>query len=163
MPDKVIIQEIADLLIKQKQTIAVAESVTAGMMQTALASGENASDYFEGGITAYNINQKYIHLEVDLEYAKQCNCVSEKTASEMAINIVRSFHSYWGIAVTGYASPVPELGIHSLHACYAIAFQEKIVEVSTIHIENMPPLTAQETYVNVILKQFKKLLGQYTN
>jgi nicotinamide-nucleotide amidase len=52
------IQQIADLLTSQGQSIAVAESVTAGLLQNAFSSAERASEFFEGGMTVYNIKSK---------------------------------------------------------------------------------------------------------
>ena len=82
MFDKQTLQAVADHLSRHHQTIAVAESVTAGFLQAALASAENASTFFQGGITAYNIHQKYAHLHVDLPHAIVCNCVSGQVADK---------------------------------------------------------------------------------
>ena len=49
MYDEQVIQSIMKILLQRRQTIAVAESVTAGHLQVALASAENASQFFQGG------------------------------------------------------------------------------------------------------------------
>lgn len=46
---------IKTILIERKQTVAVAESVTAGLLQVRLSLAENAREFFQGGITAYNV------------------------------------------------------------------------------------------------------------
>ena len=105
--DDKIIEDIKNLLIRRGQTIAVAESLTSGHLQVALASAQNASKFFQGGITAYNLGQKARHLKIEPIHAENCNCVSEKVASQMALNVVDLFSTDWSIGITGYAAPVP--------------------------------------------------------
>ncbi len=54
-------------------------------------------------------------------HASVCNCVSEKVAHEMALEVCKLFISDWGLAVTGYASKVPESN-NELFAYYAIVY-----------------------------------------
>jgi hypothetical protein len=56
--------KIGTTLIANKQTISVAESVTAGAVQRMLSRIPDAADFFQGGLTAYSIGQKYKHLNV---------------------------------------------------------------------------------------------------
>jgi PncC family amidohydrolase len=152
MYDEKVINEIRDYLLKRHQTISVAESVTAGHLQAALASAENAAKFFQGGITAYNLGQKARHLHIEPIHAEQCNCVSEQIATQMAAEVSQLFTSDWGIAITGYAAPVPELSIHKLFAYYAISFRKKIVEAKEIEATTEDPIEVQVFYVNNLLK-----------
>ena len=120
MIDKKTEDLIRKQLLKNQETIAVAESVTGGLLQSAFASMQFAMQFFQGGITAYNLGQKIKHLQVDPIYAHSCNCVSERIAKEMALNVCKMFHSTYGIGITGYDTPVPESG-NKVHAYYAIA------------------------------------------
>lgn len=158
MYDEKIISSIKDVLIADQQTIAVAESVTAGHLQVALASAENASKFFQGGITTYNLGQKSRHLQVEPIHALSCNCVSDKIAGEMALNTNKLFVSDWGISITGYAAPMPECSIHDLFAYYAISFQDKLQVVKKINAANAAPMAVQSFYVNTILNDFHALL-----
>ena len=121
-----LIQKIRDGLIARQETIAVAESVTSGLLQLALSQAENAAEFYQGGITAYNLGQKSRHLIVEPIHALAFNSVSEKVAQEMALNVCSLFSSDWGMGITGYASPVPE-SENKLFAWYAIAHQDSIV------------------------------------
>ena len=125
--DENVVNTIKDILILRKQTIAVAESATAGHLQAALSSAIEASEFFQGGITAYNIGQKCRHLYVDPIHAQACNCVDEKVARTMAVNVSKLFTSHYSLAITGYASRMPEKGLNDLYAWFAIAFNDKIV------------------------------------
>lgn len=143
------ITEVKDQLTTRNQTIAVAESVTAGLLQAALASAEEASKYFQGGLTAYNIGQKCRHLSINLIHAQSCNCVSQKMAEDMALNICTVFTSDWGIAVTGYATPVPESD-NQRFAYFAIAFRGEIKLSQKIDTSEEDAIKVQLEYVNKI-------------
>lgn len=158
MYDTQIIQSITEIILKQQQTIAVAESVTAGHMQVALASAENASQFFQGGITAYNLGQKSRHLKIEPIHAESCNCVSDKIAIEMAYGVTQLFSCDWGIGITGYAAPLPEYSIDELFTYYAICFQQKLLAVKRITAEKNDPIKVQLFYVNNILKDLHKLM-----
>lgn len=117
---------IKDYLLSRGETLAVAESVTAGHLQAACSLVTDATKFFQGGITAYNLGQKARHLRIDPIRAEACNCVSQTTADEMAIHALALFSSDWAIGITGYAAPVPEMGINDLFAFYAIASHGKL-------------------------------------
>ncbi len=157
MYDQAIIESIKELLIAKHQTIAVAESVTAGHMQAALASAENASKFFQGGITAYNLGQKARHLHVEPVHAESCNSVSDQVASQMAINITKMFTSDWGIGITGYAAPVPECSVDEPFAYYAIAFKDNLLRVERITTRQDDPTSVQTFFVNAVLTNFNSL------
>lgn len=126
MVDKKILDEIGVQMIKKAQTIAVAESVTAGLLQLSLSNIKDARKFFQGGITAFNLGQKYKHLSVEPISAEACNCVSEIVAEQMAANICKLFNSDWGIGITGYASKVPE-SEDKIFCYYAIAKKKEII------------------------------------
>jgi PncC family amidohydrolase len=147
------IEAVKQELLAKKQTLSVAESVTAGFLQAAIATAALALQFFEGGITTYNINQKVKHLNIDRKTGEQCNCVSEVTANEMASGVSRLFDTDWGIAVTGYATAVPESN-NKLFAYFAICFRGKIVTTQRMDLNNEKPEEAQLKYVDIILKSF---------
>src|SRR4051794_16363752 len=122
MFNTVAIDRIKEKLMADKQKLSVAESVTSGFLQAAIASAELALQFFEGGITTYNIHQKVRHLNINKVKGEQCNCVSEETAVEMALGVCRLFSTDWGIAITGYATPVPESDF-KLFAYFSICFR----------------------------------------
>ena len=148
--DPGVLQSIRDLLLTRQHTIAVAESVTSGLLQVALSTRPDASQYYQGGITAFNIGQKARHLCVDPIHALSCNCVSEQVACQMAIQVCNFFNSTWGAAVTGYASPVPESD-NQLFAFYAITFQDKVIDAGKIVPPADEPFNTQCWYANKVL------------
>lgn len=162
MHDQQVLDRTGKLLIEKEQTLAVAESVTSGHLQAAFSLAENAREFFQGGITVYNLGQKTRHLQVEPVHALACNCVSEKVAVEMAHHVTRLFLSDWGIAVTGYASPVPEKGVDRLFACYAIYLQDRELVRHTIYCtEDKSPEEVQLFYTQKILEHFLQLLSAH--
>lgn len=112
------VNKIQELFISKNMTLAVAESLTGGNIQAMLTSIPGASNYFSGGLTAYNIRQKVDILGVDEENAKKSNCVSYKTAEEMAKGISLLMNTDFGVATTGYVSPT--LDIEEAHAYISV-------------------------------------------
>src|ERR1700756_1963648 len=108
MYDEKLLKSITNFFAKNNQHIAVAESVTSGHLQSAFSLAENASEFFQGGITVYNAIQKFKHLHVNMTEAISCNSVSPTIAEQMALNVSKSFASEWGIGITGYAAPLEE-------------------------------------------------------
>lgn len=151
--DNNVLEAIGPLLIAKKQTLSIAESVTSGFLQAAISAIPDASQFYQGGITAYNIAQKYRHLMVEPIHALATNCVSEQVSREMALHVCNKFHSDWGLAITGYASPVPESG-HELFAYYAISFQQTIMDKGKIVPPGKDSVEAQLFYVNEMLRRW---------
>lgn len=155
--DRKALEFIGPGLITRKQTLAVAESVTSGFLQAAISTIPDASRFYQGGITVYNVAQKYRHLAVEPIHALGVNCVSEQVAREMALHVCDLFKSDWGLSVTGYSSPVPESG-QALFAYYAISFQNKILEEGKIDPAGKESVEAQLHYVNKMVRSLARLL-----
>jgi len=155
-----VIQSIANILIERQQSIAVAESVTSGNIQRELASAIDASKFFQGGITAYNLGQKSRLLDVDPINAAACNCVAEQVAHEMALSVCKLFISNWGLAITGYASKVPESG-NELFAYYTIAYNGVIKQSGKIEPPDGEPDEVQSFYTRELLKELETILRHY--
>ena len=151
------LEKIHKALVKRNQTIAVAESVTCGLLQLTLGQAEFASEFYQGGITVYNIGQKYKHLQVEPIHAEAHNCVSEKVTAEMALHVCGLFNSDWGIGVTGYATPVPESG-NKIFAFYSIAYNKKIVAKGKLSPKKEPPFNLQLNYTKAIIDRLQKQL-----
>jgi len=155
--DEKIIESIRSKLVRNRQTLAVAESVTAGMLQLAFSQADEASFFFQGGITAYNLGQKARHLQIDPIHAQAVNCVSEQIAAELALQVTRMFTSHWGLGITGYATPVPESG-NELFAYYAIVFNKNVVLTGEMRPPQGKALEVQQFYVNYLLSAFNNVV-----
>lgn len=105
------------MLHERKQSIAVAESVTAGFLQLALSQIPRAATIFKGGITAYTLEEKIKLLDIDAAEAIGHNCVSASITEQMARTVAKLFWADWTIATTGYATQVPESDFKQLGYC----------------------------------------------
>ncbi len=152
-----LLQQISSQLLKKKQSIAIAESVTGGLLQFAFSSIPGASDFFQGGLTAYNVPQKCRHLQVEPLHAMAVNGVSPKVAMEMTRHAGRLFLSDWAIGITGYASPVPE-SEGKLFAYYAIFFQDSQALAGRIDHAGAEPYQVQVDYINIVLEKLAEII-----
>lgn len=152
-----ILNAIGKGLLKNGSTIAVAESVTSGLLQWALGSITDAMKFYQGGITTYNTAQKFHHLGVEPITAESCHAVSAKVAAEMALGVTRLFGSQWGIGITGFATPVPESG-GKRFAWYAIAKQNRILATRQLKPRATIAGEVQLAYANAVLADLRKLL-----
>jgi nicotinamide-nucleotide amidase len=151
------IGNIREHLLGRKETIAVAESVTSGLIQAVMATAPDASQFYQGGITAYNLGQKYRHLGVEPIHAQGCDCVSEKVAAEMALNVCNLFCSNWGIGITGYAAPVPESN-NKLFAYYAVCYKGELIIQKHIKPTEKKPFQVQAFYIESLLKDIDQYI-----
>jgi len=155
--NKKILDRISQKLLRKKQTIAVAESVTSGLLQFAFSQTKDAARFFQGGITCYNLGQKVKHLNVEPIHAAECDCVSASVAEEMALKVAENFKSDWAISITGYATPVPESG-KKLFCYYSIVFRGTQKAKGKITHSKSEAMDVQLHYVNTLLANLEKLI-----
>jgi len=96
---------VGSMLRDRGLTIAVAESVTGGMLAERLTSVPGSSDYFIGGFLTYSYAAKTRLLGVDPDLLQEHRAVSEPVAEAMARATVRLTGASLGVAVTGLAGP----------------------------------------------------------
>ena len=159
MFNKELADALREKLLERKETIAVGESVTAGLLQAALSQAKDAKLFFQGGVTAYNIGQKYRRLLVDPIHAGACNCVSEQVAESMAENVCKMFGSDWGIGVCGYAAPARESN-QKMYAYFAISYDHRIISSGKLDSELKEGIDTQLFYTETILQQLYAFLLQ---
>ncbi|AIE73251.1 MULTISPECIES: competence/damage-inducible protein A [unclassified Synechocystis] len=96
---------VGELLRQRRETVAVAESCTGGGLGALLTDQPGSSDYFWGGVIAYDNQVKIKLLGVDPEIIEYCGAVSEAAAEAMALGVKERLGTDWGIAITGIAGP----------------------------------------------------------
>ncbi|MBW7676335.1 CinA family protein [Chryseobacterium chendengshani] len=153
------LEYISECLINSNETIAIAESVTSGMLQLAFSQMPNASMSYKGGMTSYTLNEKVRLLRVDKSEAEKCDCVSEKIAETMALNVAKLFESDWSIATTGYCTPGRNSD-YNVYAYYSIAYKGEIILSKKLELHpKTQALNAQLYYTEFILGCFKSELN----
>lgn len=104
--DKDTLQEIVGAMLRSRgSTIALAESCTGGTLSRMITSVPGSSDYFKGGVVAYNNEVKSEILHVDSKVIEEFNVVSHEVARAMATAARRLFGADWAISTTGIAGP----------------------------------------------------------
>jgi len=97
--------QIHNLLIKNKKTIAVAESCTAGLVSNLLTQCSGSSGYFILGVVAYSNKTKENILKIPPSLIAKYTAVSKETASMMASHIRKIAKTDFGLGITGIAGP----------------------------------------------------------
>lgn len=96
---------IGQLLQKAGQTVSVAESCTGGGLGEMITSVPGSSDYFLGGVIAYDNSVKISLLDVNSEDLDQLGAVSATVAQQMALGVKKLLKTDWGLSITGIAGP----------------------------------------------------------
>lgn len=146
------LNSIKDILVNSEQTIAIAESVTSGNLQAAFSVAMDASKYFQGGITAYNLGQKTRHLNVEPILAQKTNCIEQRIADTMAIEVSKMFLSNYGMGITGYAAIVPECEKDGLFAFFSLAYKQQIVLTKRLASPEKHPYDVQIDYAKQVIQ-----------
>ena len=102
---KHIVHQIHTLLLKNKKTIAVAESCTGGLLSNLFTKLSGSSQYFILGIVAYSNEAKKKALGVPAPLITAQGAVSKEVASSMAARIRKVANTDIGIGITGIAGP----------------------------------------------------------
>ena len=134
-----LVYDLGQLLREKDWRLCVAESVTVGRLQSTIGSVSGASDFFEGGITAYNLEQKVRHLGVDRDEAAASNCVSSAVCRQMARGACALFEADLAISTTGYAEPDPYYDVHHPFAYVSIWQAVTGGEVASLKIAGPHP------------------------
>ena len=96
---------IGKLLLHHKQTLAVAESCTGGLIGHRLTQVSGSSEYFLEGAVTYSNQAKHRRLGVERELLDKYGAVSREVALAMAAGIRTTAGADIGLSVTGIAGP----------------------------------------------------------
>ncbi|MEU5598780.1 CinA family protein [Streptomyces sp. NPDC020298] len=102
--------EVVRLLTVRGETVAVAESLTGGLVAAEITAVPGASRVFRGSVTAYATDLKQALLGVDATLLAERGAVDAQVAAQMAAGVCNALGADWGLATTGVAGPDPQDG-----------------------------------------------------
>ena len=128
-------RDLLHLLIERRLTVAVAESLTGGLLVSELIATPGASASILGGIVAYNTELKKTVLGVDASTLNVHGAVHPDVASQMAVRVrevlaVGSAMADIGVSTTGVAGPDSQDGYPVGTAFVGVAFDGDVRVVS---------------------------------
>ena len=117
-----IAEKIAAKLIERRQTIAVAESSTGGLISASLLAVPGASAYFLGGAVVYTRDARRVLMDIPDDAMKGIRSASEPYAKLLASQVRKRFATDWGLSETGATGPTGNrYGDAAGHSCIGIA------------------------------------------
>jgi nicotinamide-nucleotide amidase len=100
-------------LTMRRQTVATAESLTAGLVAATIAGVPGASVVLRGGLVTYTEATKIALAGVAPQVLDEVGPVAAPTARALAVGARERCGATWGVGVTGVAGPEPHGG-HSV-------------------------------------------------
>src|SRR5580704_15618049 len=115
-------QTIAQRLIARRETIAIAESSTGGLIAAALLAVPGASAYFLGGAVVYTKSARAALLSIGHADMEGFRPASEAYALLLAQRVRDRHRAGWGLGETGATGPTGNrYGDPAGHTCIAVA------------------------------------------
>lgn len=100
---------VADLTVR-RQSVATAESLTAGLLAATLAGVAGASVVLRGGLITYLEDTKISLAGVPPQVLEAVGPVAGPTARALAVGARQRCGATWGVGLTGVAGPEPHGG-----------------------------------------------------
>jgi PncC family amidohydrolase len=114
--------ELGQALKDRKETVAVAESSSGGLISAALLRVPGASAYFLGGAVVYTGKARMVLMDLPREAVAGMRSASEPYALLLARTARERFGATWGVSETGAAGPTGNgYGDAPGHSCIAIS------------------------------------------
>jgi nicotinamide-nucleotide amidase len=107
----VIVGDIHRLLLARGETVATAESLTAGLVGAALTDTPGSSATYRGGLIVYATDLKTQLAGVPEQLLARRGAVDPDVAAALATGVRDRLGATWGLGLTGVAGPDPQDGV----------------------------------------------------
>jgi nicotinamide-nucleotide amidase len=101
---------LVEALRARAETLAVAESLTGGLLAATIVDVPGASKVFRGGFVVYATDLKHRLAGVDAQLLAARGPVDGDVAAQLAEGARARCEATWGLATTGVAGPDPQDG-----------------------------------------------------
>ena len=151
-------QSVVALLTAAGRTVAVAESLTGGLIAAAMTDVPGSSAVLQGGVVSYSTQSKHDLLGVESALLEVHGPVHSGVAREMAEGVRERFQADLGLATTGVAGPAEQDGkpVGTLHLAIASATSE--VDV-TVHLRGDRTTIRRQSVVHALDLLRRTILG----
>ncbi|MFD9423402.1 MULTISPECIES: CinA family protein [unclassified Streptomyces] len=146
-------------LVERGETLAVAESLTGGLVAAELTSVPGASQSFRGAVTAYATPLKRDVLGVDGTLLAERGAVDPDVARGMAAGARRLLGADWGVSTTGVAGPEAQEGKPVGTVYVALSGPSGIEKVTALRLHGGRADIRRET-VRSVLELLSSELGE---
>ena len=137
-------QQLHDLCVEKKVSIATAESCTAGFLAAKITSIAGASSFFKGGIIAYQNDIKINHLGVSKSLIKEKTEVCAEVVQQMAQGVRNKFSADFSVATSGYAGPTGGSELNPIGTVFiAISSKEKTISKRFVFLGDRESVVSQ--------------------
>ena len=137
-------QQLHDLCVEKKVSIATAESCTAGLLAAKITSIAGASSFFKGGIIAYQNDIKIDHLGVSKSLIKEKTEVCAEVVQQMAQGVRNKFSADFSVATSGYAGPTGGSELNPIGTVFiAISSKEKTISKRFVFLGDRESIVSQ--------------------
>ena len=102
---------VGELLKAKGMTVGTVESCTGGNIAAAFVANSGSSDYFEGSLLTYSIDQKVSLADVPGTLISENGVVSKEVAEAMALGGLKKLKTDYCIATTGIVGPLGDTSI----------------------------------------------------
>ena len=130
---------LVDAIQEKNVTVAVAESLTGGLLTDTMAKLPNAGEWLRGGLVAYSADVKR-----DLLGIGDAHVVSEAAARAMAANVATLLGADVSVAVTGVGGPDAQDGVPAGTVWMATSVAGD-VQARVFHFEGGPEQVVEAT------------------
>ena len=151
---------IVEGLRREGLTVAIAESLTGGLVAAALVDQPGASAVLRGGIVAYATELKHDLLGVDASLLAEHGAVHPDVAVQMAAGVRERCAADWGVATTGVAGPEMQDG-HAVGEVYVAVVRSTGSEVRGLFLPGTRPEVRAAT-VQAALDLVVECLDEFT-
>ena len=142
---------VAKRLIARRETIAVAESSTGGLIAASLLAVPGASAYFLGGAVVYTKSARAALLDIGDAEMKDLRAATEAYALLIAERMRERHGAVWGLGETGATGPTGNrYGDPAGHTCVAVAGPAE--RAATLRTGSADRLTNMEAFAKRALE-----------
>ncbi len=151
-------ENAGNALKQRKQTIAVADGATGGLVSAGLLTVPGATGFYLGGGVIYSLKGRDILLDLDPAELKGMKSVTEPYALLQARAIRDRFGADWGIAESGSAGPTHPFGVPAGRSCIAVV-GPGVSLVRSIDTGNESRIANMEAFALAALALLNEALG----